>query len=128
MPPRRGLTLLEILLATAIIAMIAAVASNLLRQSLHTLHNLPPTENPTELTRFADQLIANPEDFGLDLLTASPTFDIPWPEKPLQSPVHIRRLFTLENSPTHQWLNFTWENQHLYRFIPLDPPPEDATP
>ena len=77
---RRGLTLVEVLAATILLAVIAATCTPLIRQATHLVRDTGHSFELFELSRLADELIADPTAFGVESLHEEFELQVPWPD------------------------------------------------
>lgn len=128
---RRAMTLIEVLAATVLLAILSGVCASLLRSV-----PVMTTESGANTTLIdilalegaADKLL---DDVGLrDRLTAdtSAEFSMPWPEEPARPSIQIRRIEyeSTAEKPEHAWVAFSCEQIIVWRCIEL--PRENATP
>lgn len=139
MTSRRGLTLLEVLLATVLLATIAATCAPMLQHSLAILSDdrenggglgdtrmLGTGVERADLVELADALVADPPGFDIDLDSLS-TATIAWPNDLDRPPVEVERLVpspTDEQESEGSWLVLTCGPWHIHRYLP--PPAEGA--
>jgi prepilin-type N-terminal cleavage/methylation domain-containing protein len=139
---RHGLTLLEVLLATALLAILASTGVSLLRSVRQsragtafngvsgTQMNLggSPLCDQIALEQFAEAFLSNPEAFGVktleQVIAGGNPVTIPWPDQPNWPDVQVRwlRMDTAEKMPRVEQLSDrpTWilntENQVWVEF------------
>lgn len=127
---RRGLTLIEVLAATAILAMIAAACIPTLRAALATMNEDDPALDLHDLSNLADQIVGAPEDFGLDSSDIVHT-EVAWPEHPERPPVVVTALNAPSDDdapPDHRWLIFTSDGCTVARWMAVEAEPEESQP
>jgi prepilin-type N-terminal cleavage/methylation domain-containing protein len=132
----RGLTLLEVLIATALLAMMAAACVPVMAQAMRALqsHAIARQNEAIDLAQFADTVLQRPDLIGLkdskELLDTSGR-EASWPseEFPQQShapPVKISVLRAPEDTDAkHAWLVFECDEVLVHRWLPL-PATEDT--
>lgn len=135
MTTRRGLTLLEVLIATAMLAAMA-VACLPLMQSAAAVFNEPTGEVDLDaFTELVDQVIAEPAAFGLTLATFESPTEFAWPADHTQPAVVVHRIARAGPVETEDessaldrgfWLVFTCGPWQLYRWHPPEPPEQIA--
>ena len=136
----RGLTLLEVLIATALLAVMAAACVPVMAQAMRALA-FDDSEHELEiddLARFADALLVNPESFGLKgphELLDSREAQLEWPADLLPGrsapivPVQVRVLRNADASEAdHAWLVFECDGVVVHRWLEIPAPKEVANP
>lgn len=133
----RGLTLLEVLVATAILAMLAGAVVPSIAQALARLRPVAKASivDIADLGVVADQFIAEPEAFEKGL-AASQLHEIEfkqigWPtdeprfEKFTAQPIRIQAIRRAggDESETHLWLSFSCDGVSVMRWVSIPPPP-----
>ena len=121
---RRALTLIEVLAATVLLAILSSVCASLLRSApvavAHESGDMAAIDM-LALERLADELIT--EDDFLARLTTDSSADIiiGWPDRPARPPMRIRRveLGASGDEPTHAWVAFSCGELIVWRFIDL---------
>ncbi len=122
MSPRRGLTLVEVLTATVLMAILVAACVPILRQATGALGAPRRLLAIRPLATLADQFVAEPSAFGLDSAVVERSFEIQWPEVVAERPsVLVRHLEHDDPAVGHGWLVFTCEGACVVRWLP---PPE----
>ena len=117
MTRRHGLTLVEVLAATVLLAMIAAACLPLLRSSMRALRDPPPAVELLDLSRLADRFVADPAGFGAEA-PQDESIELGWPEHPDRSPVTVRR-FTAGDEDA-EWLTFTCDRWTVSRWVTVE--------
>ena len=123
---RRGLSLLEVMLAAALLALITATCLPAVVRAAAALDtgDAEPTVSRAELARLADALIEAPAAFGLETLPTSDVFEVAWPEapgRPLVSARRHRAASTIDDG--RAWLVLTCGDATVCRWLP---PPETS--
>lgn len=132
---RRGLTLLETLLAAAILAMLAAVCVPMLSTSLRAISASSPkltTETQAlrfDLSRFANAFMGDPGTFGIkDVVgdTERSQLTVSWPKdfRDVNWPAVLIRRSSSPIGPDHRWLIFECEGSTVVRYLALPKPKE----
>lgn len=128
MTERRALTLVEVLVATALLAVLVAT---LLPFAVRASRSLSPRPAPVDmdaLSGFADAVMSNPGAFQIADLNVVEQTTIAWPGSTTRE-VTIRRVSPAELSDDepyvlpHRWLAFTCEDVTVLRWVPA---PDDA--
>lgn len=79
-PCRRGVTLIEVLIATAILAMATAAAIPLVHGVTSTIRSTPSSRaGVADLARLADTVVGTPGKFGISAGASLPS-TVQWPE------------------------------------------------
>ena len=134
MKQRHGLSLLEVLLATALLSILAAVSIPLIQRAGYIIDSPGRVGDLTQLVDRSREVISDPESFGIDLATLDGTVEIPWTEVVDRSPLLLRRFTTddslfpigldSEDEPESvplkpgSWLIFSFEDHHLPYWLP----------
>lgn len=118
--PTRGLTLVEVLVATALLAMLSAMCASLLRDvqgRFEDATNSPVMIDPLELDRFADSVLEegefesifqNPDPVSLSLI---------WSECVVQ--VNSVETTSAVEAGNHRWLAFECRGLIVWRSVPI---------
>ena len=127
MRARTGLTLVEVLIATVLMAIVVGSCVPILRQASRTLGATRPPLAIHQLASLADQFIEEPSAFGLDSEMTERSFEIQWPgvveEQP---PVLVRHLEHDDPVVGHGWLIFTCDGASVARWLrPTEPEETD---
>lgn len=117
---RRGLTLVEVLAATVLLAAMAAACMPLMQRAMRDLEGTPPQFDLHELSEVADALVATPGVFGVEDLTGVEQAQVAWPEDAGRPIIAITRLPAGEEKPDHAWLSVTCGGWQVYRWIPIE--------
>ncbi|MCH8825273.1 MAG: prepilin-type N-terminal cleavage/methylation domain-containing protein [Planctomycetes bacterium] len=122
MSSRRGLTLIEVLAATVLLSMLAASCVPLLRLVMNDLRHQDEHFDLIELSRFVDEILAEPSEFYLDpdMFSESGEHTINWPESKIGTSVIMHRLISDDPKANHAWLNFSCNGKSVFRWIPVD--------
>ena len=139
--PRRGLTLLETLIASAMLAMLASAVIPLLSACLHGM--TPPAETADQqrlrfdLGRLADAFMKDPgaaAEFGQKDLAKeiqAGEIAINWPKDfsdGRHPVVSISAIQQANHQLDHLWLEFRCDGQSVIRYLMLPKPKEANTP
>ena len=138
---RRALTLLETLIASAILAMLAGACLPLLSAALRAL---APAENNgveqqsrlvIDLARLADAFMRNPEaapfaikDLPTQLITSD--VEVSWPNDFSEHPwprVTAHALRSSADKPDHLWIVFECRGQRVMRYLALPKPKKEQS-
>jgi type II secretory pathway pseudopilin PulG len=135
----RGLILLEVLIATALLAMMAAACMPVMAQAMRALQiDEPPRSiEMINLAHFADSVLAHPESFGFeqqsDVLNAD-NMELPWPAEAVTTksasvpPVRITALRGADPEVDHAWLAFECDGLVVHRWLAVPGSEETAKP
>jgi len=122
---RRGLTLLETLLACALLAFIAAVCAPIMASASASLQARPPQDS-ARLQHIADAFCS-----GIRIADLGDEFEITAAEQSTlcpptdaeaearQSAIHARKLINPGDAIDHAWIQFTCDGQIVMRWMPL---------
>ena len=124
----RGLTLVEVLAATVLLAILAATCMPLLQRAMRALETIKQPFELLELAQFADSLLADPSAFGVEAPSQLAELQLSWPEQPDRSLITVRRLSASDPESDHAWLTFSCGGRAVYRWVPLEPEPEERVP
>ena len=128
---RRALTLVEVLAATVLLAMLAAACMPLLQRAMRALRAPPPPDAPFELfelSQLADSFLADASAFGVESPSEQDELQLPWPEHPQRPPVIVRRLTAQATEVDHTWLAFSSGKTFIFRWVPVDHDTEEPVP
>ena len=103
----RGLTLVEVLAATVLLAILAATCMPLLQRAMRALQTTKPPFELLELAQFADSLLADPSAFGVEAPSQLAELQALWPEHPDRSLITVRQLSASDPESDHAWLAFS---------------------
>ena len=117
---RRGLTLVEVLASTVLLALIAAACTPLLRQATRLMCDPGHSFELFELSRLADALISDPTAFGLESVHGQSNFEVAWSDQPDRSAVAVRLLTADTEDVDHAWLTFACDGWVVSRWVPLE--------
>ena len=120
MRPRRALTLVEVLAATVLLAMLAAVCMPLLQGAMRALDEPETPFNPAELSQLADSFLADASAFSAKSPSEQDELHFPWPEHPQRPLVTVRRLTAQDAEADHTWLAFSSSDTVIFRWVPVD--------
>ena len=156
MSGQRGLTLLEVLIASAILALLAAASVPLLHEALGDLAEPVPQLELGDLSVLADRFMKAPSEFGFADITevlARSQVSIAWPphprhefandagappgnaeadyEEPLLEhaglEVTIRCIRPDDSGIDHAWIVFECDGQCVSRWVSLSNPRKEST-
>jgi len=120
---RRALTLVEVLASVVILTMLTVACLPLLRDAAHGLERTEPDAELFELSRLADEVVEDPEAFGIGALESVEQVQISWPEEPGREPVDVSRLQAqsdeVRDAPDHCWLVFRCGGRETLRYLPM---------
>lgn len=119
MKSNRGLTLLEVLAAAVLLAVMAAACLPLLHQATRDHYAVDPPFEVQELAELADDVMAHRSEELQGIAHA----ELPWPDAPDRGPVAVERLGA--EGASHAWLVFTAGPWTACRWIEVCP---DRTP
>ncbi len=125
---RRALTLVEVLAATVLLAMLAATCMPLLQRAMRALDEPEAPFNPLELSQLADSFLADPSAFGVESPCDQDELHFPWPEHPQRPPVTVRCLTAQATEVDHTWLAFSSGNTFIFRWVPVDHNAQEPVP
>lgn len=120
-PVRRGLTLLEVVAAAALLAVIAAACVPMLREARRWADRAAEPDRFDDLVAVADAIVADPEVFGLvetDLTTDGFETTISPPELDPDR-VRIRLLQSDDEAATHAWVALDCDGDTVIRYVEL---------
>lgn len=130
----RGLTLLEVLAATVLLSMMAAVCVPILTSAMVALRgDSSSIADTSDLAQLAELFINDPSQFGFkdkNAVLEHQQFTIVWPKQDslrgkANADVAVRVLRAAQpDEVTHVWLIFTCQEQVLARWIALPKPKE----
>lgn len=139
--PRRGLTLLEVLISTAILAALAAACLPAIARAMALLGQTTqaPLINEADLAAAADSFLADPRRFGVEEAKPVHTIEhlrLPWPADDLRfdarrtspgSPIEIQPLHLAgETGTDHVWLQFECDGAVVLRWVAVPMQPEST--
>ncbi|MCH8151426.1 MAG: prepilin-type N-terminal cleavage/methylation domain-containing protein [Planctomycetes bacterium] len=128
---RRALTLVEVLAATVLLAMLAAACMPMLQRAMRALGAPPPPDAPFELfelARLADSFLADPSTFSAKSPSEHDELQLPWPEHPQRPLVTVRRLRAQDAEVDHTWLAFSSGKTFIFRWVPVHHDTEEPVP
>lgn len=132
MSSRRGLTLLEVLLAAALLSLLAVACIPLIQKSLRVLDSDRGTLHAGELSLIVDQMMQEPAAFGLEAdlvqqVQQHGPVHIAWPDDSHRAPITVHALAPQrvpagidesdEPPTTGLWLTFACERTCVSRWI-----------
>ena len=123
MRSHRGLTLIEVLTATVLMAILVGTCVPILRQASRAMYLPVRPFEIRELATLADQFVADPATFGLEEALPEQPFELNWPETvPDRPPVLVSRLHGEDAEDGHEWLVFSCAHVTVVRWLPpVDP-------
>ncbi len=124
----RGLTLVEVLAATVLLAILAATCMPLFQRAMRALQTTKPPFELLELAQSADSVLADPSAFGVEAPAQLAELQLPWPEHHDRPLITVRRLSAFDSESDHAWLTFSCGGQTVYRWVPLEREPENRIP
>jgi prepilin-type N-terminal cleavage/methylation domain-containing protein len=124
---RCGFTLLEVVLAIALLSAITVAALPLLVEA--TRSSVPPVAvvETSELGAFADDAMR--DEATVARISERSAVRLAWRDAPMRSAVVARRLgaaTTTDGSLPHDWIEFTCGNARVLRYWRIDEKPADA--
>ena len=119
----RGLTLIEVLASTALLAMMAAACVPLLRQSMRAAREPEHPIELLELAQIASGFLADPS--ALKLGQERGSREMPWPDHPERPPIAFERLTSEDVGANHAWVTFTCAGLTVSRWVPVEQPGEE---
>ncbi|MCH8166197.1 MAG: type II secretion system protein [Planctomycetes bacterium] len=131
MRARRALTLVEVLAATVLLAMLAATCMPLLQRAMRALDEPSPPDAPfelVELSQLADSFLADASAFGVESPSEQDELQLPWPEHTQRPPVIVRRLTAQDADADHTWLAFSSGKTFIFRWVPVDHNAQEPVP
>ncbi len=122
--PRRAMTLIEVLAATLLLAILGSASVSLLRsiRTISTNASEPDDAiNTLTLERMTDKLIEDGAFREQITTDSNADFTTNWPDEPAVPPVRIRRVEVEKSgeAPAHAWLAFTCGKITVWRCIQL---------
>ena len=127
---RRAMTLVEVLAATVLLALLAGACLPLMQQSMRSLREADAVGfDARELSLLADAFVAEPQAFTAVPLEEMTQVEIAWPETADRDPVRVERLVRLgapaddvpaEEKPDHAWLAFSCGPLTVCRWVPIE--------
>jgi prepilin-type N-terminal cleavage/methylation domain-containing protein len=120
---RRAMTLIELVAALALLALLVATSVPILQQSALALDVTAPPMSVDELGAVADLVMRDPTAFGIESLESIEHVAINWPTE-LQSEGEARPLVTIEllraeEAIDHGWLRFGAGDAATVRWLKL---------
>ncbi len=123
---RRGLTLVEVLCASVLLAVLASACVPMLTGSLRKLHEPASTFQIEELGEAADLAMNAPEMFGADRIDDLAGQEIAWPDATDRAPIRIELIESANaEQPNHAWLVFSCAEQAVYRWMKVESDAEE---
>ena len=145
---RRAMSLIEVLAATALLAIIAAACVPMLQRAatVRSTHSNEPSITTRELAEAADEILADPSIVGLDQWPEAEQFQIRWPPPERRngsaSPqdsnealtlaqssrprITVRQLHASTEDVDHQWLLFACDGTTVCRWHAIDDQDEEV--
>ncbi len=128
---RRGLTLVEVLCASVLLATLASACVPMLTSSLRKLHEPISTFQIEELAEIADLAINELDLFGVDHIDDLTGQEIGWPDEATDRPAIRVELLEPASAeqPEHGWIVFSCAEHSVYRWMEIETDDEeDPTP
>lgn len=113
---RAGLTLIEVVVALALLTLVAVTCLPLLRQATHFPRPVDRSLRVRAVGRLADDFLEAPERFGYDELSAVGTLS--GSDAVDGDPLVFRRLEPRELEIDHHWMAFTRGGVRVFRWVP----------
>lgn len=120
-----GLTLIELVAALALLAMIVTASLPVLQEAARSLQSNEPAVAVEDLGMLADRMLSDPEAFGIEPLHAFESAQIEWPTDLLPdatSDAVTVELVRIEETD-HAWLRFSAGEAATLRWIKLEEEP-----
>jgi prepilin-type N-terminal cleavage/methylation domain-containing protein len=117
---RRGLTLLEVLAATVLLAILAGACVPVLQRALSALRPSQRQFELLELARVADSVVAEPSAFGVDAVSEASEQRMGWPDHTDRPVITVRLLAADDPDAEHGWLAFSSGGWTVHRWMELD--------
>lgn len=117
MTDRRGLTLLEVLFASALLALLAAAVTPLLLNVRQSLEVQPSPPLHGALQELADTFFSDPAVFGIDDMHHLDRIELTWAETPQREPITVRRLAAQDEPTSHVWFAFESGDSFVLRRV-----------
>lgn len=130
-PKERGLTLVEVLCASVLLATLASACVPMLTSSLRRLHEPASSFQIEELAEAADLAMTEPDLFGVDGVDALVGQEIAWPDAVTdRPPIRVELIESASTEqPDHAWIVFSCAKHSVYRWMAIESDDEeDATP
>ncbi|GEM_PF-3947895 len=128
---RRAMTLIEVLAATVLLAILGSVCASVLR-SVPVIPTDPASGTVSvdmlSLERAVDELLGDPDLREHVIADASVETSMPWPDEPAQPAIQVRRVEheSAAEESEHAWVAFSCEQCIVWRCIEL--PKDKQTP
>ncbi len=117
MTERRGMTLLEVLAATVLLAVLAGTCIPTLRHAARALSTPSASFDLYELAALADAFVEGPSEFGMAPDALPSEFELHWPELPDHDPVRVRIVTPDAPDTEHLWLTFATDEWFVLRWM-----------
>ncbi len=117
MTERRGLTLLEVLAATVLLAVLAGACVPILRHAARAMNTPSASSDLRELAALADAFVEGPGEFGIAPDSMPLEFELDWPESPDRVPVRVRILTADAPDAEDLWLAFATDEWFVLRWM-----------
>lgn len=119
----RGLTLVEILTATVLMAILVAACVPILRRASQALDEPDRPIAILQLATLADGFLADPDAFGPESAGTEDSFEIQWPPANTDRPsVLVQRLEPADPADGRRWLVFSCDGASVVRWLPAPEP------
>ena len=123
-----GLTLVEVLAATVLLAILAAACVLLLQRAMRALQPPDPGFEFLELAQLADLFIADPSTLGGEALPQEGEHQALWPEHPDRPLITVHRLTANDPEAEYAWLVVSSGQWAVHRWVPNDREEEELRP
>jgi hypothetical protein len=123
---RPALTLIEVLAATVLLALVAGTCASLIRAATGQLAGGPAGPPISELAGLADRWLdpANqdgPSPMSEWLRSGQDDLDIPWPGDPAHPGVHLHLLRSTGGDAARTWIELECSGTRVWRWMPVEP-------
>jgi prepilin-type N-terminal cleavage/methylation domain-containing protein len=123
---RRGLTLLEILVAVVLLATLTATCVPVLRIALAALHPPDRQFELLDLAQVAGSFMADPSAFGIEAVPRASEGRISWPNQPDRPAITVRLVTIDDPDAEHGWVVFSSGGWTVQRWVQLDTDTQEA--
>lgn len=116
----RAMTLIEVLVSIVLLTMLAVACVPLIRDVAQP--NSDDAIPLHELSTFADNVMAEPEQFGIEQQKLNEPVELSWAEHAEREPIRLVRVdtTTTDAPATHAWLLFTCGAHTVIRYLALE--------
>lgn len=118
---RNGLTLIELVAALALLAVIVTASLPVLQRAATSLHATGPTVVIERLGALADRIVTTPDEFDIDSFKTIERIEVSWPADMLDAPpggqvvVEVLRC----DESDHGWLRVSVDHVATARWLQL---------